>query len=207
MNRIIITLINHLVLIFSIVLINSCETSKSTDEFVEIEVVEADKIDCDCSEIEWEGGKVKRLGYLFTGVCQSKNAQNEIIERKEYNNGYPIRIQEWKEVNKKMVQIKDMKYYDGNRDEGFIMELITNKQLSITYSSSYEELKGGERHIYWQIAYSSDIHSSWLSYSNNIDHNCVLEDNFQDTEERSAAITFLECIENQNIPNFFYSVK
>ena len=199
--------------IVSLSLLTSCGGSDKSVEDVE----DVDKVVvCDCVEdISWDKG----VGYLhgrdkFTGTCETKNERDEVTERIEVKNGFKLHLEKWETVNRKLVQTKDLKYFDNKKDEGWEFEVKSNLKKTFTYVKEFQEYKGGKSVLRYSI---SDIHSTFGGgneyYSvlnlerdgNNIDVDCRYDGQLYGDGDIGKIDNFFECVKGQNLPKFFFT--
>lgn len=183
-------------------IISCTEYVGSTDE----KTSKINQVDCDCTQIKWKDGYYKWQGELFTGTCDLKNAQDSLLSFQKYKNGYLVFKQEWKEVNRQMIQTKEMKYYDGDMFNGFLLKIDVNEYLepSITYASEYKRLYEGKIIDHWFIRYSPGAYKSFLFNAIDNEGDCMTKGNITTSRERDEVLSFLSCIENKDLAGYLY---
>jgi hypothetical protein len=196
-------------------LIISCGGNSSQNGEKSNENENSEVIDCDCRDVfkTSEGihkSTTDNTKGPFTGICESKNAQGERTELSEYKNGFLLNKKEWKEVDRKMIQIKDMKYYNEKNDEGFEMVLDDSPGSKFVYVYSYNEYKKGKNVINYRFfkfnGYGEQFYQYILEKNDSEEEDiCKTEGYFIPFDPQNKEYEFLECVKNKNLPKFFYT--
>lgn len=190
-------------------ILSSCGNSEK-EGVGEQEAVASEEVDCDCVDIKErsDGTFYKGGDDYFTGVCESKNAQDKIIERTEFKNGYRVTWQTWEEVDRELVQTRDLKYYDGKPDSGYVIYVDKDIHNSLSIIRSYDMYEKGKVVDKWEIEYSKIWKQTILYVGESRDKVCEMEWNWATNFGPNSSISidvrksFFNCVSSKKLPKF-----
>jgi hypothetical protein len=169
---------------------------------------------CDCYEIEKDGGLYKKDDKLFTGICESKDDLDRMLELSEYKNGYVVTSEGWKDLGGEMTKTWDLKFKGGEVYEGYKVGYsdVSYLDADFIFTDSYDEYSDGK------------LMNSYLGFSIEIDYDetflykwymrdgvkiseeiCTVVLNFGDEDKKSKMIDFVKCVASANLPMFYQS--
>ena len=123
---------------------NKVEVDNKVEVGNKVEVKEA----CHCSKVTQgtddnakPNGIYSYLAQPYTGICETKDQYDSIIERNEYKNGFLISSYKKSKIGNTYVTIDSMSYDNGKVFNGF--KISYGSLFDITFVSSLTDFKNG----------------------------------------------------------------
>ena len=141
---------------FSILLFSCGGKDSSKKDGLETEKQEV-VADCNCSEIEFNGGQAKNITKkgskeLFSGTCLEKDVHDSIIRKVIVDKGFIVEKLYRKKCKNGYITTLNYKYRNGEKLDGYELQIEEKEKSNSNkygYVQFYEEIKNGDVYNKW----------------------------------------------------------